>query len=154
MTCIIILIYKLIIHFQRDIMIIAVIVTQMILTLGELKSSNNFLCLDYFWPMGSMHCNTNKSVPTPRFRFASVLCHFNNCRSLMPNPSIYVFYTVLFQTIQFSISMQYQFQKRILFQRIQFSINTQFSSIWPIDRTLSGSITLGEGGTESNENEN
>ena len=28
--------------------------------------------------------------------------------------------------------------KTVLFQTIQFSINTQFSSIWPIDMTLSG----------------
>ena len=26
----------------------------------------------------------------------------------------------------------------------QFSISTQFSSIWPVDRTLSGATTLGQ----------
>ena len=30
----------------------------------------------------------------------------------------------------------------VLFQTIQVSISTQFSSIWPIDRTLSGATTL------------
>ena len=29
----------------------------------------------------------------------------------------------------------------VLFQAIQFSINTQLSSIWPKDRTLSGTTT-------------
>ena len=33
--------------------------------------------------------------------------------------------------------------KTVLFQTIQFSINTQFSSVWPIDSTLSGTSTLG-----------
>ena len=32
-----------------------------------------------------------------------------------------------------------------LFQAIQFSISTQFSSIWPLDRTLSGATTPGQG---------
>ena len=39
----------------------------------------------------------------------------------------------------------------MLFQTIQFS--TQFSSIWPIDRTLSGATTLGQSGPGSDYNE-
>ena len=34
--------------------------------------------------------------------------------------------------------------KTIQFQIIQFSISTLFSSIWPIDRTLSGATTPGQ----------
>ena len=34
--------------------------------------------------------------------------------------------------------------KTVLFQVIQFSIRIQLSSIWPIDRTLSGVATLGQ----------
>ena len=34
--------------------------------------------------------------------------------------------------------------KTVLFQAIQFSISTLFSSIWPIDRTLSGATTPGQ----------
>ena len=34
--------------------------------------------------------------------------------------------------------------KAVLFQTIQFSISTQFSSIWPIDRTLSDATTPGQ----------
>ena len=34
--------------------------------------------------------------------------------------------------------------KTVLFRKIQFSINTQFSSIWPIDSTLSGATILGQ----------
>ena len=33
--------------------------------------------------------------------------------------------------------------------QIQFSISTQFSSIWPINRALSGGTTLGQSGPES-----
>ena len=33
--------------------------------------------------------------------------------------------------------------KTILFKAIQFTINTQFSSIWPVDITLSGVTTPG-----------
>ena len=77
---------------------------------------------------------------------------------------------VPFQTIQFSISMKFkckytlwlsktfllqaiQFSQAVLIQTILFSINTQFSSIWAIDRTLSGAITLGQSGPGSNGNE-
>ena len=48
---------------------------------------------------------------------------------------------VLFQTIQFSLSKQFKYQ-RVLFQTIPFNISTQFSSIWPIDWILSGATTL------------
>ena len=42
--------------------------------------------------------------------------------------------------------------KTFLFQTIQFSTNTQFSSIWVIDRTLSGTTTQGQSGPGSNGN--
>ena len=65
----------------------------------------------------------------------------------MPNPFLFK-ETVLFQTIQFSISTFFVYArlnvKTVLFQAIQFSISTQFSSIWPIDRTLSGATTPGQ----------
>ena len=81
----------------------------------------------------------------------------------MPSPFLYIysyisndsvlykysfFYTqlnvkmVLFQTIQFSIEKQFHFK--------WFSLAwVQFSSIWPIDRTLSGATTLGHSGPGS-----
>ena len=43
--------------------------------------------------------------------------------------------------------------KTVLFQVIQFSISTHFSSIWPIDKTLSDATTLGQSGLGSNGNE-
>ena len=43
--------------------------------------------------------------------------------------------------------------KTVLFQVIQFNIGMQFSSIWPIDRTLSGTTTLGQSGLGSDGNE-
>ena len=42
--------------------------------------------------------------------------------------------------------------KTVLFQTIPFSESTKFSSIWPIDRTLSGATTPGESGPGSNGN--
>ena len=62
------------------------------------------------------------------------------------------------KTIQFNISTQIFVYtqlnvKTVLFQTVQFSITTQFSSIWPIDRTLSGASTPGqsEPGSDGNE---
>ena len=43
--------------------------------------------------------------------------------------------------------------KTVLFQAVQLSISTQFRSIWLIDRTLSGAITPGQRGHESDGNE-
>ena len=43
--------------------------------------------------------------------------------------------------------------KTASFQAIHFSINTQFSSIWFIDRTLSGATTPGQSGPGSEGNE-
>ena len=54
---------------------------------------------------------------------------------------------------QFSISTQFQCQKTILFQIIQFSISIQFSSIWLIDRTLSDATTPGQSRRGSDGNE-
>ena len=49
--------------------------------------------------------------------------------------------------MQFSISIDFAYTqlnvKTVLFQMIKFSISTQFSSIWPIDRTLSGTTIPG-----------
>ena len=43
--------------------------------------------------------------------------------------------------------------KTVLFHTIQFSISTQFGSIWPIDRTLSDITTLGQCGPGNDGNE-
>ena len=42
--------------------------------------------------------------------------------------------------------------KAVLFQIIQFSISIQSNSIWPIDRTLSGGTSLGQSGPGSDRN--
>ena len=60
--------------------------------------------------------------------------------------------TVLFQAIQFSINTLIN-TKTDLFQAIQFSISTSFSSISPIDRTLSGATISSQSGPGSNGNE-
>ena len=75
---------------------------------------------------------------------------------LMPNPILYK-RTVLIQTIQVSISIVFVHTqlnvKTVLFQIIQFSISTYFSSICPIDRTLSDATTSdqSEPGSDGNE---
>ena len=53
--------------------------------------------------------------------------------------------TLLFQAIQFS--------QTFLFQTNHYSINMQFSSIWPIDITLSGATTPSQSGPGSDANE-
>ena len=65
--------------------------------------------------------------------------------------------TILIQTIQLSKSIdflhiQLNF-KTVLFQAIQFCISKQFSSIWPIDRALSGATTSGQSEPGNNGNE-
>ena len=65
--------------------------------------------------------------------------------------------TVLFQSVQFSIRIVFVYTqldvKTALFQAIQFNISTLFSSIWAIDKTLSGTTTPGQSGTGSDGNE-
>ena len=68
----------------------------------------------------------------------------------MPNP----FYTKELYFKQFSLEYVRSLSlKTVLFQAIQFSISTQFSSIWPIDRTLSGATTPGKSWPGSDGNE-
>ena len=43
--------------------------------------------------------------------------------------------------------------KTVLCQAIHFIISTKFSSIWLIDRTLSGATTLAQSGPGSDSNE-
>ena len=50
---------------------------------------------------------------------------------------------------QFNLAQVHKYSlnvKTVQFQTIQFSICTQFSSIWPIDSTLSGATTPGQSG--------
>ena len=51
------------------------------------------------------------------------------------------------------VSTLFQYKITVLFQTIQVSISTEFSSIWPIDISLSGAITPGQSGPGSNGNE-
>ena len=43
--------------------------------------------------------------------------------------------------------------KTVLFQTAQFCISTQLSSIWPIDKILSGSTTPGQNEPKNHNNE-
>ena len=60
--------------------------------------------------------------------------------------------TLLSQAIQFSVNTV-SMTKTVLFQNIQFSISMHFSSIWHIDRILSGVTTSGQSGPGSDGNE-
>ena len=52
---------------------------------------------------------------------------------------------------QFSLVLVHNLNvKTVLFQAIQFSKSSLFSSIWTIDRTLSGATTPGQSGPGSN----
>ena len=55
--------------------------------------------------------------------------------------------------IQLIIITQFQRQKAVLFQAIQFNISMQFSYICPKDRTLSGATTPGQSGLGTADNE-
>ena len=64
-------------------------------------------------------------------------------------------YLVWFGLIWFyatSTIVGYLMTNPVLFQTIQFSISTHFCSIWPIDRTLSGTTTPGQSGPRSDGN--
>ena len=66
----------------------------------------------------------------------------------MPNP-LYTYKQFYFK--QFSLAQVYSLNvKAVLFQAIQFGISTQFSSIWAIDRILSGATAPGQSGPGSN----
>ena len=62
------------------------------------------------------------------------------------NPFRVIQRKIKFLKIQSCINIVFVYKqlnvKTVLFQTIQFSISTQFSSVWPIDRTLSGATTL------------
>ena len=57
---------------------------------------------------------------------------------------VYKQFSLVFVYKQFSLVFVYKQLnvKTVPFQAIPFSINTQFTSIWPIDRVLSGATTL------------
>ena len=54
---------------------------------------------------------------------------------------------------QFSLALRSLNFKTVLFQAIQFRIITQFSSLWPINRTLSDATTQGQSRLRSDSDE-
>ena len=54
--------------------------------------------------------------------------------------------------IGYSMPNPFLYIETVVFQTIQFSISAQFSSIWTIDRTLSSATTPGQRGPWSNGN--
>ena len=80
-----------------------------------------------------------------------------NCQKTFLFQAIQFSQTVLIQTIQFSISIDFIHTqlnvKTVLFQAIQFSMSTQFSFIWPLNRTRSVATTSGQSGPGSDDNE-
>ena len=93
-------------------------------------------------------------TPTPwcsSYRKGSLRVTLDHGRQLYFTYSLHV-KTVLFQAVLFSISTQFKYQV-IKFQVIQFSTSMHYSSISPIDRTLSGAITPSQSGPGSDGNE-
>ena len=85
--------------------------------------------------------------------FILVLWHINHC-ILFNAKSIFIHIHIKNSISTNSIQHKYTvwMSKTVLFQTIQFSITTQFSFIWPIDRTLSGATTPRQSGPGSNGN--
>ena len=75
------------------------------------------------------------SYPGHSLRGLTPLQRCSRCILQLPLTEQYSELNVLFQIIQFSISIQFICQT-VLFQAIQFCISTQFSSIWPKDKTF------------------
>ena len=94
--------------------------------------------------------------------FGLVLWYINHCRLFNAKSCLYIYIKYIwFGLVWFygiSTIVGYLIQspflniQRVLLQTIQFSISTLFSSIWPVDRTLSGATTLGQSGPGSNGN--
>ena len=74
-------------------------------------------------------------------RSLNVKNNYISNNSVEQNFTVSMSKTVLLQTIQFSTQKQFYFK--------QFSISTHFSSIWPIDMTLSGATTPAQSGPGS-----
>ena len=103
--------------------------------LGSLVPFPTTITVTLYWPPWHLAVvNIRKIYGGQIYWFGLILWHINHYRLFndLFNPFLYV-WTVLFQTIQFSII-------------------TLFSSIWPIDRTISGAITLSQSGIRSDGN--
>ena len=77
--------------------------------------------------------------------FGLVLWHINYCRLFNALSIFYTYKQLYFQPfslaqVHFLVYTQSNI-KTILFQTIQSSISTEFSSFWPIDKTLSGATS-------------
>ena len=117
-----------------------------------------------------IHFNTNNE-----FYFEQLSGRLDNCQKTFLFQAIQFNQTILIQTIQFSISIDFVYtqlnvktilyetiqfsistlsmSKTVPFQTIQFSISMQFSSIQPKYRVLSGASIPGYSGTGDNGNE-
>ena len=125
-----------------------------IFQLKNLTFGLSFLAIWFWFVWVLWHIN-----PCKLFNVNSIFIQINSSFKTIQFCIRIVFYTLLnvktllFQTIQFSVQKHFCFKqlslakvcslniKTVLFQANQFSISAQFSSIWCIDRTLSGAIT-------------
>ena len=83
------------------------------------------------------------------------LHHWMQFRVNLPNTYLFVLFWFYGISTFFSylIPNPFLYKQTVLFQVIKFSISILFSSIWPIDKTLSGATTPGqsEPGSDGNE---
>ena len=88
--------------------------------------------------------------------FGLVWWHINHCTLFNPKS---IFIHINSSISNNSVEPTYSFClhilkcKSIIFQTIEYSISTHFSSIWLIDRTLSGATTPGQNGPGCDGNE-
>ena len=120
-----------------------------------MKEYSAFLKLQHYWNLTiglfSVISRTFIGRVLPLCRDAvSVFC----CSIKLGHQSFLNVKTVLFQTIQFSISTKFSLYiqlnvRTVLFLTSQFSISTQFSYLWTIDKTLLSATTPGQSGPEA-----
>ena len=108
-----------------------------------------FVCLFVLWHINLCRLFNAKSI---FIQIISISTPFY-CQKIFLFQAIQFSQTVLIQTIQLSIGIVFIYTqlnvKTVLLQTIQFSISTQFSSIWPINRALSGVTTPGQSRPET-----
>ena len=88
----------------------------------------------------------------PSYLVWFVLWHINHC-SLFNATSIFIHINSSISNNLVQHKYNILISKIVLYRAIQFSISTQFSSISPIDRTLTGATTPGQSGLGSDGNE-
>ena len=110
---------------------------------------------DFHWPMSQQWFQLAKELAGIFInQWVNVNYHWANNQNLFPVLDL-VWFSLVSWDINYCrlfITKSILYINTVPFQTIQFSKSTQISSIWTIDRTLSGATTLGQNGPGSNGN--